>query len=145
MKNQKNFFLLFRLKVNYSTNYSLWVNPIRAGGGLNHPALFSDGYFSIRKGVWRSKISWLFLIHYELSEIQKKMFYHIDFGFSGRCRHNQSLPHSSNIQKPIKQKILTLIGWHWLQLSQHPVAVNKHGHTSRPFFLRPKECFLFQI
>ena len=29
--------------------------------GLNQSALFSDGYFSI-------KISWLFLIHYELSE-----------------------------------------------------------------------------
>ena len=31
-------------------------NPIRAGG-LNQPALFSDGYFSMKKGVWRSQIS----------------------------------------------------------------------------------------
>ena len=31
-------------------------NPIRAGG-LNQPALFSDGNFSIKKGVWRSQIS----------------------------------------------------------------------------------------
>ena len=36
--------------------------------GLNQSALFSDGYFSIKKGVWRSQISWPFLIHYELSE-----------------------------------------------------------------------------
>ena len=43
--------------------------------GLNQSALFSDGYFSIKKGVWRSQISWLFLIHYELSEKQKKFFW----------------------------------------------------------------------
>ena len=36
--------------------------------GLNQSALFSDGYFSI-------KISWLFLIHYELSEKQKFFFW----------------------------------------------------------------------
>ena len=51
------------------------VNPNRAGEGLNQPALFSNGYFSMKKGVWRSKISWLFLIHYELSENQKKFFW----------------------------------------------------------------------
>ena len=33
------------------------------GGGLNQPALFLDGYFSMKKGV---------LILYELSENQKK-------------------------------------------------------------------------
>ena len=53
--------------------YRIRVNPIRAGG-LNQPALYSDGYFSMKKGVWRSKISWLFLIHYNLSENQKKLF-----------------------------------------------------------------------
>ena len=50
-------------------------NPIRAGGGLNQPALFSTVHFSKKKGVWRSQISWLFLIHYELSENQKKIFW----------------------------------------------------------------------
>jgi len=49
------------------------VNPYRAGGRLNQIALFSYGYFSIKKGVWRSKI---FLIHYELSENQKKLVFH---------------------------------------------------------------------
>ena len=29
------------------------INPIRAG--LNKPKLFLDGYFSMKKGVWRSK------------------------------------------------------------------------------------------
>ena len=29
----------------------------------------------MKKGVWRSQISWLFLIHYELSEKQKKIFW----------------------------------------------------------------------
>ena len=51
----------------------LSFNPIRAGG-LNQHALFSDGYFSMKKGVWRSKIWWLFLIHYELSENKKWVF-----------------------------------------------------------------------
>ena len=51
-----------------------FFNPIRVGGGLNQPALFSNVHFSMKKGVWRSKISWLFLIHYELSENQKKKF-----------------------------------------------------------------------
>ena len=29
----------------------------------------------MKKGVWRSKISWLFLIHHELSENQKKIWF----------------------------------------------------------------------
>ena len=43
------------------------------GKGFKVPALFSGGYFSMKKGVWRSQISWLFLIHYEISENQKKI------------------------------------------------------------------------
>ena len=42
---------------------------------MNQPPLFSDGYFSMKKGVWRSKIPWLFLIDYELLENQKEFFY----------------------------------------------------------------------
>ena len=38
-------------------------------------ALFLEGYFSQKKCVWRSKISWLFLIHYELSENQMNFFW----------------------------------------------------------------------
>lgn len=40
------------------------------------PALFSDGYFSMKKGVLRSKI---FQIHYKLSE-NPKMVFHGVFG-----------------------------------------------------------------
>ena len=40
------------------------------------PALFSDDLFSLNKGVWRSEISWLFLIHFILSE-NKKMFFKV--------------------------------------------------------------------
>ena len=41
--------------------------------GAYHALTF--GYFSQKKWVWRSQISWLFLIHYELSENQKKIFW----------------------------------------------------------------------
>ena len=51
------------------------INPNSVGGGHIVPALFLDGYFSQKKWVWRSKISWLFLIHYELSENQKIFFW----------------------------------------------------------------------
>ena len=39
------------------------INPNWAGGGWII-ALFPEGYFSMKKGVWRCQISWLFLIHY---------------------------------------------------------------------------------
>ena len=38
------------------------------------PALFSESYFSMKKGVWRFEISWLFLIHYKLWENQNFFF-----------------------------------------------------------------------
>ena len=47
--------------------------------GRGGPALFSDGYSSMKKGVWRSKIPWLFLIHYKLSENQKKIWFFTEF------------------------------------------------------------------
>ena len=66
---------------------------IRAGG-----TLFSDGYFSLKKGIWMPKISWLFLFHYELSENpKKKLFFHSVLRWSRRC--GPSLL-SSNIQEP---------------------------------------------
>ena len=46
-------------------------------GGLIVPALFSECKFSL-KGVRRSKISWLFLIHYEL--LYEKFFFSQLFG-----------------------------------------------------------------
>ena len=40
-------------------------------GQFNHiRTLFTNIHFSMQKGVWRSQNSWLFLIHYELSEDQ---------------------------------------------------------------------------
>ena len=55
-------------------NIILVFNPIRAGGGWISPPFFQMAISPWQKGVWRSKISWLFLIHYELSEKQKKFF-----------------------------------------------------------------------
>ena len=46
------------------------VNPIGARTIL-------VGYFSMKKGDWRFGISWLFLIHYNLSENQKKCFFSV--------------------------------------------------------------------
>ena len=43
--------------------------------GHNVSALFSEGYFSMKKGVLRSKISWLLLILYKLSENPKIFFW----------------------------------------------------------------------
>ena len=55
----------------------------------------------MKKGVWRSKISWLFLIHYELSENPKIFFlvFHSVLRWSRRCG---LIPptFSSNIQEP---------------------------------------------
>ena len=42
------------------------------GGTINVPALFSEGYFSIKKGVWRPEISWLFQ---SLKKFQKIFFF----------------------------------------------------------------------
>ena len=78
-----------------------FFNPIWVGG-LNQPALFSDGYFSMKKGVWRSQISWLFLIHYELSEKQKKIFWFftVFWGDLEGAGWFSPPPLSSNIQEP---------------------------------------------
>ena len=71
-------------------------------GGLKQPVLFSDGYFSMKKGVWRSQISWLFLIHYELSENQKIFFWFftVFWGDLEGAGWFSPPPLSSNIQKP---------------------------------------------
>ena len=44
-----------------------------SGGGAESSRTFSNIHFSIKKGVCRSQISWLFLIHYELLENKKKI------------------------------------------------------------------------
>jgi len=64
---------LSTLDILESTNEKKWR------GGLNQPALFSNVHFSMKKGFWRSQISWLFLIHYELLENQKKNCFFIVF------------------------------------------------------------------
>ena len=55
--NENHIFLLLLLVHLVSLYFYCDVNPIRVGGRLNQPALFSDDYFSMKKGVWRSKIS----------------------------------------------------------------------------------------
>ena len=41
--------------------------------GFEYACTFSDSSFLMIKGVWKSEISWLFLLHYKL---QKQNFYH---------------------------------------------------------------------
>ena len=60
-----------------------WVNRFLLtllGRGLNQPTLFSNVYISMKKGFWRYQTSWLFLIHYELSE--NPIFFHSVLGWS---------------------------------------------------------------
>ena len=64
-----------------------FVNPNGAGGQII-PSLFSESYFLVKKGVWWTKISLLFLNHYELLDL------HLE-GAGTLCP-----PHSSYIQKP---------------------------------------------
>ena len=54
-------------------SYILLINPESAHTIFKRPFLHE-------KGFWRSKISWLFLIHYELSEDQKKIGFSQCFG-----------------------------------------------------------------
>ena len=90
-------------------------------GGLNQPALFSDGYFFMKKEVWRSKISWIFLIHYELSEKQKKFWF-----FTVFCGDLEGAgwfgppPLSSNIQEPRSIRVKSICD-HWY-LNPNPLT-----------------------
>ena len=57
--------------------------------------IFFRWLFLHKKGDWRSQISWLFLIHYGLSETFFFTVFWGDLEGAGRCP-----PHSSYIQKP---------------------------------------------
>ena len=48
------------------------INP--NGGGMEYARTFLDGYIYMKKGVWRSEISWLLLIHYELLENEESFY-----------------------------------------------------------------------
>ena len=77
--------------------YHNWVN--KSAGGLNQPTLFSNVHFSMKKGVWRPQILWLFLIHYKLSDNPKNfLVFHSVLGWS-----------RSNIQKPRPIRVKYLI------------------------------------
>ena len=65
VKNRVNLFLRWSTLDTRNLNLTLLI------GGFNVPALFSEGNFCMKKRVWRSKISWLFLIHYKLSKNQE--------------------------------------------------------------------------
>ena len=59
-------------------------NPIGVGGH-NVPALFSEGYFSMKKGVCRSEI------HYKLSDDQRFLVFHSHLRGAGTlCPHTQA-------------------------------------------------------
>ena len=109
-------------------------NPIDEGRGHNVPALFSDGYFSMKKGVWRSKISWLFLIHYELSENQKIFFlvFHSVLRWSRRCGLIQPPPPlSSNIQEPRSIRVkcwkCSMYSMQWTKCQTNHLNPNRAG------------------
>ena len=59
---QWTMFIFYQLHKN-RINYKLQQNRLIliGGGRLNQPAHFSNIHFSMKKGVWRSQISWLFL------------------------------------------------------------------------------------
>ena len=92
----------------------------------------------MKKGVWRSKISWLFLIHYELSENQIKFFWFftVFWGDLEGAGWFSPPPLSSNIQKPrpIRVKHLSqwsecriLSYWSWLGLCLEDWTLTKNN------------------
>ena len=62
-------------------NMSIWraikINPIGEGGEAESACTIFKGPF---QGFWRSQISWLFLIYYDLSENPKKIGFSQSFG-----------------------------------------------------------------
>ena len=60
-------------------------------------ALFSGGYFSMKKGFWGSKISWLFLLHFNF-QINKKIIFTVFWsnleGVGTLCARTQAKPKS---------------------------------------------------
>ena len=93
--------------------------PLNPNGAEGHivPTLFSEGYFSKQKGVWRSEISWLFLIIVSFQIIKKKCFFTVILGdLEGACTINHL---SSDIQKPptIRVNELKMVGFRKLQTS----------------------------
>ena len=98
---------------NHAIHFRNQFNPIGAGGHNNVHTLFQMAISPRKKGVWRSQISWLFLIHYELLENQKKFFWFFTV-FLGDLEGVGTLcPHSSYIQKPrtirVKVKLLSYL------------------------------------
>ena len=55
------------------------------GRGVDCSCTFSDGYFSVKIGVWRSQI----FVTIPVSENHKNMVFNSVLGLSRRCGHNQ--------------------------------------------------------
>ena len=96
--------------------------------GLNQPALFSDGYFSMKKGVWMYKFLWLFLINYELSENQNKIFWFFTefWGDLEAAGWFSPPPLSSNIHEPRSIRV----NWQRHKLNPPP-TVNTQNHCEK--------------
>ena len=58
-------------ELNIAQTVIIYFNPNRMGEAESSRTLFINSFLH-KKGVWRSQILWLFLIHYELSKNQKK-------------------------------------------------------------------------
>ena len=70
--------------------------------GAQYAHTFLDGYFSMKKGVWRSDIFLLFLIQYKLSEIKKKIVFFIVFWlipFGEKAIHRFCIENQKNNDK----------------------------------------------
>ena len=52
----------------------VWASLTQMVGGTEYARTFLDGYFYMKIGVWRSKLSWLLLIHYELLENEESFY-----------------------------------------------------------------------
>ena len=113
------------------------MNPIGAGGGL-----FSNVHFSMKKGFWKSQISWLFLIHYELSENQIFfLFFHSVFGWSRRCGLIQPPPRSQATSRSAALLGLRISTMH-LRI---PYKIWKYNNSFYPSDIRKRGKFIFWL
>ena len=85
-------------------SWTMLFNPIRVEGGCFSPHFFQMA-ISPWKGVWRSKILCLFLIHYELSENPKTFLFLFWGDLEGAGWFSTPPPLSSNIQEPISNRV----------------------------------------
>ena len=88
--------------------YFTWLLTLMVQGGHNVPALFSGGYFSMKKGSIGPKF--LDFSYYKLSENEKKLVFHSDFGSEKSFNEFSHAPHAHSLLKLTNQKSHALPG-----------------------------------